>query len=109
MFLATYRYLVDLAVQAIYHKWALDNGFESKLPEDVDKRKKVLLKVIADQQTLDAHLQDIPKKKNIIAYSRLTFHCAAIEWLILTDQVCLIHWFLFMDTKVHLYTSCLVL
>ncbi|KAJ3531266.1 hypothetical protein NM688_g7598 [Phlebia brevispora] len=69
-----------------YRKWALENDFQSKLPDDVKKRKEAFNAVKAQQATLDAHLHEMPKKERVYAYTELAFRCAAIEWLIATDQ-----------------------
>ncbi|KAI0747446.1 hypothetical protein BC629DRAFT_1244000, partial [Irpex lacteus] len=69
-----------------YHKWCLENSFESKLPGDVQKRNQQLKGIADRQKTLDDTLVEKPKKERVIAYSDLTFQRAAIEWMILTDQ-----------------------
>lgn len=70
-----------------YHKWCLENSFESKLPGDVQKRNQQLKGIADKQKTLDDSLVEKPEKERVIAYSDLTFQRAAIEWMILTDQV----------------------
>ena len=39
------------------------------------------------QDTLDGHLRDLPPER-VIPYSDKVFREAAVEWLIVTDQVC---------------------
>ena len=57
------------------------------LPKDCKKRKDAEKTDKLAQQQLDAHLQEMPKKERVIAYSHLVFRRAAVEWLIATGQV----------------------
>ena len=61
--------------------------FESKLPEDVQKRKKALQDEKARQKHIYEHIQEMLRKERVIAYSEGVFHRAACEWLMITDQV----------------------
>lgn len=70
-----------------YYKWTKSNHFESKLADDVAKRKKEALKAEERQSTLDPHLRELPPKKRIIPYSHKLLCEAAIEWLVETNQV----------------------
>lgn len=82
-------------MKAKYNTWCEKNDFESKLPKVVQARKKA--KAIQDrskQLSLDPHLEERPKEI-FIPYSDALFREAAIEWLIATDQVCLLTLFLF--------------
>lgn len=76
-------------IQAIYQEWCLKNDFESKLPKVVKARKAALDKEAERQQTLHAHLKDLPQKERVIKYTEQCFREAAIRWLIATDQVSL--------------------
>ncbi len=73
--------------QPIYRNWCLQNSFESKLPGDIKKRNEALAAATSKQQTLDAHLQELPEKQRNIVYTEQRFREAAIEWLIATNQV----------------------
>ncbi|KAJ7163410.1 hypothetical protein C8R43DRAFT_820665, partial [Mycena crocata] len=69
----------------IYRKWAEKNNFESKLPDDVETRKKAAAeaeeaKRKLEQQTLDPHLREKPAR--IVPYSDDLFKQVALEWLI---------------------------
>ncbi|KAJ7083048.1 hypothetical protein C8R43DRAFT_832236, partial [Mycena crocata] len=73
----------------IYRKWAEKNDFESKLPDDVETRKKAAAeaeeaKRKLEQQTLDPHLREKPAR--IVPYSDDLFKQVVLEWLIATDQ-----------------------
>ncbi|KAI0690792.1 hypothetical protein BC835DRAFT_1280315, partial [Cytidiella melzeri] len=67
--------------KAQYHQWAKEANFESKLPDDVKKRKEQNRKIEAEQKTLDAHLQDMTKADRVVAYSGPAFHRAILEWI----------------------------
>ncbi|KAI0682147.1 hypothetical protein BC835DRAFT_1300281, partial [Cytidiella melzeri] len=71
---------------AQYHQWAKEANFESKLPDDVKKCKKQNRKIEAEQKTLDAHLQDMTKANQVVAYSDPAFCRAILEWIVITDQ-----------------------
>ena len=73
--------------QVAYHKWALENNFESKLRSDVEKRKEAAEAEKKRQSMLEAHLHELPPKQCKIIYSERVFRQAVIEWLIATDQV----------------------
>jgi hypothetical protein len=60
----------------------------SKLPGDVAAEKK---KATRAQQMIDAHLTERKLSEHIISYTHQRFRKAAIEWLVATDQVRLIH------------------
>ncbi|PSR75311.1 hypothetical protein PHLCEN_2v9174 [Hermanssonia centrifuga] len=83
---STLRRHIEAKHAGVYRKWAADNNFESKLPGDVKKRKEANAKIKLQQQQLDAHLKEMPKKERVIAYSELAFKRAAIEWMIFTNQ-----------------------
>jgi hypothetical protein len=72
-------------MQAIYRKWASKAKFESKLPGDVNARKKQLEK---DQRTLDASLV-ARKLERVVPYTHKLFRKVAVDWLVATDQVIL--------------------
>lgn len=74
--------------QGVYNRWCKLNHFASKLPN----ARKVAKKAAEDahkttQDTLDGHLRDLPPER-VIPYSDKVFREAAVEWLIVTDQVC---------------------
>ena len=72
----------NLNPQPEYLKWAKENNFVSMLPKDAKQRRE---EATADtQSTLDPHLRP---KETIVSYSEVSFHTAAIQWLIETDQV----------------------
>jgi hypothetical protein len=58
-------------------------NFESNLPGDVLKRKAAAEQVT---RTLDRDLREKKPPERIVRYSDNTFHHAAIEWLVATDQ-----------------------
>jgi hypothetical protein len=68
-------------LQGKYHKWAQSAKYESKLPGDIKKRKAAAEIVT---RTLD---RDLKVKKRVVPYTDRAFHQAAIEWLVITDQV----------------------
>ncbi|KAJ6620230.1 hypothetical protein B0H10DRAFT_1624778, partial [Mycena sp. CBHHK59/15] len=73
----------------IYRAWCRKHGFESKLEEDIQVRKKVAADEEAttkalEQQTLDPHLREKPP--HVVPYSDALFREVALEWLIATDQ-----------------------
>jgi hypothetical protein len=59
----------------------------SKLPGDVAAEKK---KTTQAQQTIDAHMTERKFSEHIVPYLDQLFRKAVIEWLIVTDQVCLL-------------------
>ena len=72
----------NLNPQPEYLKWAKENNFISMLPKDAKRRHE---EATADTQlTLNPHLRP---KETIISYSEASFHTAAIQWLVETDQV----------------------
>jgi uncharacterized protein with PIN domain len=71
-------------MQGKYRKWAQNNKFESKLPGDIQKRKAAAEVVM---RTLDCDLREKKVMERVILYSDKSFHQAAIEWLVATDQV----------------------
>ena len=54
------------------------------LPSDVKARKK---KAEWAQQAIDSHLTECKLADRVIPYSDKLFKKAAIEWLVVTDQV----------------------
>jgi hypothetical protein len=77
------------AHQALYQEWAAQNGFTSMLPVNTkhcreEESRQQSGTSISHQPSLDGHL--VPTD-TIIQYSDSTFHDAAIEWLVATDQV----------------------
>ncbi|KAI0702200.1 hypothetical protein C8Q76DRAFT_633194 [Earliella scabrosa] len=82
----TLRRHLDAVHRAAYHKWALKNNFESRLPSDIQARKKAEEQQKAQQGTLDGHLKDMSTKERNIKYSEDVFRRAVVEWLICTDQ-----------------------
>jgi hypothetical protein len=72
-----------LCNKGIYRKWANEAKFESKLPGDINARKKQIEK---DQQTLNAHLVE-RKLERVMPYTHKLFRKVSIEWLAATDQV----------------------
>ena len=58
-------------------------NFKSKLLGDVLKRKAAAEQVT---RTLDRDLREKKPSERIVKYSDHTFHQAAIEWLVTTDQ-----------------------
>ncbi|KAJ7686151.1 hypothetical protein B0H14DRAFT_2422185, partial [Mycena olivaceomarginata] len=72
-----------------YQKWAKENNFESRLPDDMKERAEAAAAAAADkawlhQQTLDPHLRE--KADRPVPYSDDVFTEAALEWLIATNQ-----------------------
>ncbi|KAJ7710853.1 hypothetical protein B0H17DRAFT_914635 [Mycena rosella] len=72
-----------------YEKWAKENKFESKLPEDVKARvaaaaAAATAKAQLHQKTLDPHLRKKPERP--APYTDQLFRDAAVEWLAATDQ-----------------------
>jgi hypothetical protein len=59
--------------------------YESKLPGDIKKRKAAAKLVT---RTLDRDLREKKLTERVVPYSDKTFHQAAIEWLVASDQVC---------------------
>jgi hypothetical protein len=57
------------------------------LPGDVKARK---VKAECLQQTIDSHLAERKLAEQVVPYSDKFFTKAAIEWLVATDQVCLL-------------------
>jgi hypothetical protein len=57
------------------------------LPGDVKARKK---QAEHAQQTIDSHLTERKLAERVVPYSDKWFKKAAIEWLVATDQVCLL-------------------
>jgi len=55
------------------------------LPGDIKVRKE---KAAATNQTLDKHLKEKKLSDCVAPYSDKVFRQAAIEWLVVTDQVC---------------------
>lgn len=72
------------SLQRKYRKWAQKSNFESKLPGDVQKRKAAAEIVT---RTLDRDLREKKVTERVVPYSDKSFHQAAIEWLVATDQV----------------------
>ena len=58
------------------------------LPEDTKQRKSLALDKVQQSSVTD-HFG--PEDTQPIAYSDSAFKAAAIEWLIETNQVCLLH------------------
>ena len=58
--------------------------YESKLPGDVRKRKAAAELVT---WTLDHDLLEKKLTERVVPYTDKTFHQAAIEWLVASDQV----------------------
>ena len=56
------------------------------LPKDAWRRRDAAM--ANDQTRLDSHLKELPPvKERVIPYTDASFHNAAIEWMVLTDQV----------------------
>lgn len=72
-----------------YHKWCKANGFTLMLPEDVKACKTAAAVVNTTQGTLDDHAKEIKLGDRVI-YSDKCSHEATVEWLITTNQVCLL-------------------
>ena len=51
--------------------------------------KETLAKESERQQTLHSHLKELPPREKVIRYTEQHFHEVAIEWLIMTDQICI--------------------
>jgi hypothetical protein len=58
--------------------------YESKLPGDIKKRK-VAAELVT--RTLDHDLQEKKLTERVVPYTNKTFHQAAIEWLVASDQI----------------------
>jgi hypothetical protein len=71
-----------------YRTWAKANAFTSKLPGDLAAEKR---KAAQAQQQIDAHLTERKLSERTIPYTDNNFRKAAIEWLVATDQVRLVH------------------
>ncbi len=56
----------------------------------MDTRKKAEEAAKVSQATLDAHLKERSTKERNIKYSEGVFRKAVVEWLICTDQVCIV-------------------
>lgn len=56
----------------------------------MDARKKAEEAAKVSQATLDAHLKERTTKERNIKYSEGIFRKAVVEWLICTDQVCIV-------------------
>ncbi|KAE9388934.1 hypothetical protein BT96DRAFT_835590, partial [Gymnopus androsaceus JB14] len=71
-----------------YKAWCQKNGFKSMLPKVVAAREIAAQDTSAklQQSMVDPHLEEKPEVKLTVAYSDATFHEAAIEWLVSTDQ-----------------------
>ena len=72
-------------LQRKYWTWAKGANFKSKLPGDVAAHKK---KAEQPQLTLDASLVEKKLTKGVVPYLDQLFKTAAIQWLVVTDQVC---------------------
>lgn len=67
-----------------YHNWAKGANFVSKLPGDIKKQKAAVEEAT---RTLDRDLREKKLSEQVIPYSDKLFHRAAIEWLVVTDQL----------------------
>lgn len=76
-------FILDFS-QGKYRKWAKAAGFESKLPGDVKRRKAA---VEIQTGTLDRDLKEKKIAERVERYTDKAFIKAAIEWLVVTDQV----------------------
>ena len=72
------------SVQGKYRNWAKGANFVSKLPGDIKKRKAAVEEAT---RTLDRDLREKKLSEQVIPYSDKLFCRAAIEWLVVTDQV----------------------
>ncbi|KAI0688702.1 hypothetical protein BC835DRAFT_1284155, partial [Cytidiella melzeri] len=82
----TLRRHLEAMHKAQYHEWALADSFQSKLPRDVKKSKEEERNIREQQQTLDAHLRELPKPERVVSYSDAAYRRAAIQWIAATDQ-----------------------
>jgi len=64
------------------------NAFTSKLPGDLAAKKR---KAAQAQQQIDVHLTECKLSERTVPYTHQNFRKAAIEWLVATDQVRLVH------------------
>jgi hypothetical protein len=55
------------------------------LPKDTKHRRQ--LAKADTQQSLDSHLEEMPKRESVVPYTDNLFRDVAIEWLVSTDQV----------------------
>ncbi|PCH39211.1 hypothetical protein WOLCODRAFT_85170, partial [Wolfiporia cocos MD-104 SS10] len=73
--------------RAEYLKWCKENKFQSTLPRDMKQRCDQMKANL--QSSLDSHLWERPPlKEHVMPYSDVLFREAAVEWLVVTDQVC---------------------
>ncbi len=70
------------------------------LPEDTKARRAALLKKTLNQTQVDEHFESAgPCAARPEPYSNALFQEAAIQWLIETDQVCLVHDWLMIESN----------
>ena len=72
------------SVQGKYRNWAKGANFVSKLPGDIKKWKAAVEEAT---RMLDHDLREKKLSERVIPYSDKLFRRAAIEWLVVTDQV----------------------
>ena len=64
------------------------------LPKAIAKRRSDMIKKSSlNQSVLDGHLRERPTTEWVMPYSDQLFREVATEWLILTDQVCWLHYY----------------
>ncbi|KAF8240518.1 hypothetical protein L208DRAFT_1189581, partial [Tricholoma matsutake] len=67
-----------------YRNWAKGANFVLKLPGDIKKQKAAVEEAT---RMLDCDLREKKLSERVIPYSDKLFHRAAIEWLVVTDQL----------------------
>ncbi|KAH7924808.1 hypothetical protein BV22DRAFT_1012537, partial [Leucogyrophana mollusca] len=82
----TCRRHIQFKHSGLYHTWCDKNGFESKLPDDVKKRKEAIALANAKQARIDGHLREPAPTERVIPYTDALYREASCEWLIETNQ-----------------------
>ena len=78
--------------QDLYRSWCTKNKFISMLPEDT-KFCKLQIKEKLQQTQVNNHFKKAQPENKPEPYSDELFKEAAIQWLVETDQVCIVFFF----------------